>query len=52
MNNIKETDSHEEKGDKPGEERCVTILITAAKSYYINTVDYLLTDTSIRQTPL
>ena len=24
MNNIKETDSHEEKGDVPGEKRCVT----------------------------
>ena len=35
MNNVKETDSHEEKGDVPWEERCVTTLITAAKSYYI-----------------
>ena len=37
MNNIKETDSHEEKGDVPGEKRCVTTLIITAKSYYVNT---------------
>ena len=37
MNNIKETDSHEEKGDVLGEKRCVTTLIITAKSYYVNT---------------
>ena len=37
MNNIKETDSHEEKGDVPGEKHCVTTLIITAKSYYVNT---------------
>ena len=37
MNNIKETDSHEEKGDVPGEKRCATTLILTATSYYVNT---------------
>lgn len=37
MNNIKETDSHEEKGDVPGKKCCVTTLIITAKSYYVNT---------------
>ena len=37
MNNIKKTDSHDRKGDVLGEKRCMTTLIMAAKSYYINT---------------